>query len=134
MEKIPAPIDNKNLCEDGLEDVVFRDGFMEAYDHRDGSRTRHLVGKKDVIEDGIVVESGIVDVRWNWGDNCVHITLLAISGCANTNDWEEYRKNIFDDYRRIFKEWEHPANEDLRVEFYELKNQLNVIFYFEVED
>lgn len=134
MEKIAAPIDNKNLMEDPFEDEVFCDGFMEAYDHRDGSRTRHLIGTKEVIEDGFVEGSGIVDVSWKWGENCIHITLLAISGCANTNDWEEFRKNIFDDYRRIFKEWECPENEGLRVEFYELGNNLNVIFYFEVEE
>lgn len=134
MKKIAAPIDNKNLCEDPFEDEVFGDGFMQAYDHRDGSRTRHLIGTKDVVEDGVVNETGLVDVRWKWGDNCVHITLLAVSGCSDTNDWEYTRRHIFDDYRRIFKEWECPENEGLRVEFYELKNQLNVMFYFEVEE
>ena len=133
MEKCAAPIDNKNLMEDPFEDEVFCDGFMQAYDHRDGSRTRHLIGTKAVKEDGIVMESGIVDVRWKWGDNCVHITLLAVSGCANTTDWEDTRRHIFDDYRNTFKAWECPDNPDLRVEFYELKNQLNVMFYFETE-
>ena len=128
MERIVAPIDNKNLLEDPFEDEVFGD-FYQAYDHRDGT-TRHLLGIKDVMEEGI---GAIVDVRWKWGDNCIHISLLAVSGCANSNDWEDARKYIFDDYRRIFKEWECPENEGLRVEFYELCNQLNVIFYFEIE-
>ena len=134
MNRIPAPIDNKNLCEDGFEDDVFCDGFMQAYDHRDGKGTRHLVGTKAVKEGGIVMESGIVDVTWNYGDNCVHITLLAVSGCANTYDWEETRKHIFDDYRNTFKTWECESNPDLRVEFYELGNRLNVIFYFELDN
>jgi len=132
MNRIPAPIDNKNLLEDPFEDDVFGD-FYQACDHRDGSRTRHLVGTKTAIEDGIPAWSGIVDVRWKWGDNCIRITLLAVSGCADTSDWEDARKYIFDDYRRTFKAWECPENEGLRVEFYELGNQLNVIFYFETD-
>lgn len=133
MAKCDAPIDNKNLMEDALEDDVFAD-LYQAYDHLSASRTRHLVGTKQVKEDGIVMESGIVDVRWKWGDNCVHITLLAVSGCANSNDWEDTRRHIFDDYRNTFKGWECPENEGLRVEFYELKDQLNVMFYFETDN
>lgn len=81
MKKIAAPIDNKNLMDDPFEDEVFCDGFMHSYDHRDGKGTRHLIGTKDVVEDGVVNETGLVDVCWKWGDNCVHITLLAVSGC-----------------------------------------------------
>ncbi len=134
MKKCEAPIDNKNLLEDPFEDEVFGE-LMQAYDHRDGSRTRHLVGTKQVKDDKEFIDAcGIVDVRWKRGDNCVHITLLAVSGCANSNDWEDVRRYIFDDYRNTLKAWECPDNHDLRVEFYELKNQLNVMFYFETDN
>ena len=129
MNRIPAPIDNKNLPEDTFEDDVF-DDFYQACDHRDGSRTRHLVGTKTAIEDGIPAWSSIVDVRWKWGDNCVTITLLAV---PKSEDWEETRRRIFDSYKREFKAWECEDNPDLVVEFYELQDTLNVIFYFECE-
>lgn len=129
MEKIAAPIDNKNLMSDPFENDVFGD-FYAAYDHRVG-RSRHLIGHKTVKdENGIDCESGLVDVQWKWGDNCVRITLLAIPG---TEDWDMTRKYIFNDYRDTFKSWECEENPDLKVEFYELKNTLTVIFYFECE-
>ena len=76
---------------------------------------------------------GIVDVKWSYGDNCVTITILAIDGVATSYDWEDYRRMIFDDYRREFKSWECEENENLVVDFYELGNMLNVIFYWECE-
>lgn len=129
MEKIAAPIDNKNLMEDPFEDEVFGD-FDAAHDHR-VKGVRHLVGRKTVDDErGVPCESGLVDVRWKWGDNCVTITLLAV---PRTEDWEDTRRHIFDSYRQEFKAWECPDNEGLVVEFYELGDKLNVIFYFEVE-
>ena len=128
MEKIAAPIDNKNLMEDPFEDEVFGD-FYAASDHRKGGK-RHLIGHKTVIEDGIECEDGIVDASWSYGDNSVTITLLAVPG---TEDWEDTRRRIFDDYRKEFKAWECPENPGLVVEFYELIDRLNVIFYFERE-
>ena len=128
MEKIAAPIDNKNLMEDPFEDEVFW-GFYAAHDHR-VKGVRHLVGCKTVMEDGMECESGLVDVRWKWGDNCVTITLLAV---LRTEDWEDTRRHIFDAYKREFKAWECEDNPDLVVEFYELQDKLNVIFYFECE-
>ncbi len=134
MERIKAPIDNKNLMEDPFEDEVFCDGFLQAADHRKGGK-RHLVGTKKVKDDkGFTDAMGIVDVKWSYGDNCVTITILAIDGVATSYDWEEYRRMIFDDYRREFKSWECPENENLVVDFYELGNMLNVIFYWEVEN
>ena len=128
MEKIAAPIDNKNLMEDPFEDEVFGE-FDVAHDHR-VKGVRHLIGYKAVKEDGIECESGLVDVRWKWGDNCVTITLLAV---PRTEDWECIRRRIFDDYKREFKAWECEDNPGLVVEFYELQDKLNVIFYFECE-
>jgi len=130
MGKIAAPIDNKNIMEDPFEDEVFGD-FDAAYDHRDGSKTRHLIGRKTVDDErGVPCESGLVDARWKWGDNCVTITLLAV---PRTEDWEDPRRHIFDSYKQEFKAWECPDNEGLVVEFYELQDKLNVIFYFECE-
>ena len=129
MEKIAAPIDNKNLMEDPFEDEVFGE-FDSAHDHYSGG-VRHLVGRKYVIEDGVECESGLVDVRWKWGDNCVTITLLAV---PKSEDWEETRRHIFDSYKREFKAWECDENPDLVVEFYELQDKLNVIFYFNCDN
>ena len=130
MEKIAAPIDNKNIMEDPFEDEVFGD-FYAAHDHR-ASKRRHLIGRKRVQnEDGFDYDAdALVDVRWVWGDNCVTITLLAV---PRTEDWEDTRRHIFDAYKREFKAWECEDNEGLVVEFYELGDMLNVIFYFEVE-
>ena len=131
MEKIAAPIDNKNLLEDPFEDEVFGD-FYAAHDHRDGSRTRHLVGRRRVRnEDGFDYDAdALVDARWKYGDNCVMITLLAV---PPQEEWEDTRRYIFDAYRKEFKAWECEDNPGLVVEFYELVNTLNVIFYFECE-
>lgn len=131
MEKIAAPIDNKNLLEDPFEDDVFKD-FYAAYDHRDGSRTRHLVGRRRVMnEDGFDCDAdAIVDARWKYGDNCVTITLLAV---PPQEDWEYVREQVFADYRKEFKAWECEDNPGLVVTFYELVNTLNVLFYFECE-
>ena len=132
MEKIAAPIDNKNLLEDPFEDEVFGD-FDAAHDHRKKG-VRHLVGRKTVDDErGVPCESGIVDARWKYGDNCVTITLLSVSCCANEDDWEDNRRRTFDDYKRVFKAWECEDNPGLVVEFYELGDMLNVIFYFETE-
>lgn len=128
MEKIAAPIDNKNLLEDPFEDEVFGD-FDAAHDNR-VKGVRHLIGHKTVKEDGIECESGLVDARWKYGDNFVTITLLAV---PRTEDWEDTRRYIFDAYRKEFKAWECEDNPGLVVEFYELVNTLNVIFYFECE-
>lgn len=128
MEKIAAPIDNKNLLEDPFTDEVFGE-FYAAHDHYSGG-VRHLIGRKTVIEDGVECESGLVDVRWKWGDNCVTITLLAV---PMSEDWEYIRGYIFDAYKQEFKAWECPDDDGLVVEFYELGDMLNVIFYFKCE-
>lgn len=127
MEKIKAPIDNKNLLEDPFEDDVFGDLYA-ASDHRKGGR-RHLVGCKAVRENGIDCEDGIVDVSWSYGDNCVTITLLAV---PPTEDWESTRDYIFGDYKKEFKAWQCEDNPGLVVDFYQLGDKLNVIFYFEL--
>ena len=130
MKRIPAPIDNKNLLEDTFEDEMFG-GFYQAYDHRDGSSTRHLIGHQLLKDErGYLKADAIVDAKWKYGDNCVHITMLAVE---NTDDFELVRDAIFATYRKEFKAWECEDNPNLIVEFYELKNCLNVIFYFDCE-
>lgn len=133
MNKIIAPIDNKNLMEDAFEDDVFQD-FTVAYDHRNGSK-RHLIGiVTHVDEDGTSYnESGIVDVRWTYGDNKIFINVLSVPG---TEDYETIRVLIFDDYKRLFLSWQ---NDDtyLIVECKETRNTpdtLVVSFYFKDEE
>lgn len=69
--------------------------------------------------------------EWNRGRPLE--TLLSVSCCANEDDWEDNRRRIFDSYKREFKAWECEDNPGLVVEFYELGDMLNVIFYFECE-
>ncbi len=129
MKKIAAPIDNKNLMEDPFEDEVFA-GFMVAKDHRKKG-VRHLTGCEAVSDEhGNPCSIGLVDASWSYGDNCVTITLLAV---PKSEDWENTRRSIFDDYKREFKAWECEDNPGLVVEFYELQDKLNVIFYFKCE-
>ncbi len=130
-KRIAAPIDNKHLMEDAFEEV-FEDGFYAAQDHG-RNHVRHLVGCKSVKEDNVACESGIVDVQWMFGDNAVRITLLAIGEYNCDLQWEETRRIILNDYCKVFKEWEDP-DRDIKVEFYELKNTLTVLFYYENED
>ncbi|MCR5066343.1 MAG: hypothetical protein K6A67_11345 [Bacteroidales bacterium] len=132
MEKklVPAPIDNKNLAEDAFEDDVFND-FYKAHDHRVG-KVRHLIGHHSVdwaVVNGVISEEAIVDVRWNWGESYIRITVLAV---PNVSDFEYVRNEILNDYRRIFKSWE-TETENLVVDFYQLVNTMNVIFNFQCE-
>lgn len=131
MEKIAAPIDNKNLCEDGFEDDVFRD-FSFAPDHRNGKGVRHLIGTVNLADydKELLGLEAIVDVKWNWGDSFITITLLAYNPTENLH---EVRDELFKHYRQVFKAWECEDNPELVVEFYELGDKLNVIFYFESE-
>lgn len=128
-KKFLAPIDNKNLMEDAFLDDVFAD-FCKAKDHLK-NHNRHLIGNKTVIDDnGIPCESGLVDVAWNFGENNIRITLLAV---PYVEDWYSVREWIFEDYKKTFKSWECEDNPDLVVDFYQLYDTLNVIFYFEHE-
>ena len=131
MQRIDAPIDNKSLCEDAFEDDVFRE-FDAAPDHRNGKGVRHLVGTINLYDydKELIGLSGIVDVKWHWGDSHITITLLAYN---RTENLYEVRDEIFKHYRQVFKAWECGENHDLKVEFYELNDKLNVIFYFECE-
>ena len=131
MTRIDAPIDNKNLCEDGFEDDVFRN-FSFAPDHRNGKGVRHLVGTVNLADYNkeLLGLEAIVDVKWNWGDSFITITLLAYNP---TESLHEVRDEVFKHYKKVFKAWECEDNPDLKVEFYQLNNQLNVIFYFECE-
>lgn len=126
MEKIYAPIDNKNLMEDPFEDEVFRD-FYAAWDHRNRNGVRHLFGH---CEDDEQMYDAIVEVKWHYGDAAITITVLAVPG---TEDYDEVRDNIFAHYERVFKEWECPENENLHVGFKCFDNAMEVTFWWEVE-
>ncbi len=131
MTKIDAPIDNKNLLEDPFEDDVFRN-FSFAPDHRNGKGVRHLVGTVNLADYNkeLLGLEAIVDVKWNYGGSHITITLLAYN---RTENLDEVRDEIFKHYRQVFKAWECEDNPGLVVEFYQLQDMLNVIFYFEVE-
>lgn len=131
MEKIPAPIDNKNLMEDGFVDDVFRD-FYYATDHRKNS-VRHLLGTINLGDNDkeLLGMEAYVDVKWKFGDASITITLLAYNPCESLDD---IRDAVFNHYRSVFKAWECDENPDLVVDFYQLNDKLNVIFYFYVED
>ena len=125
MERIYAPIDNKNLMEDAFEDDVFN-GFYAAPEHRKHN-LRHLVG-------GVKTENydAIVDAWWNFGDNMLSIRLL---GYMPQEYVKDVRGEIFDHYEQLFKAWQCDENPGLVVGTMRIpdKNILVVSFYFEVE-
>ena len=122
MEKIYAPIDNKNLMEDGFEDEVFRD-FYWAPDHRTGSKRRHLIGSVKTEN-----YDAIVDVRWSWGGHSIDIQVI---GFQPSEDIDEVRKEVFDHYEQVFKSWQCEDNEGLAVETKRVLGILTVSFFFE---
>lgn len=124
MEKIYAPIDNKNLMEDPFEDEVFRD-FYWAPDHRTGSKRRHLIGSVKTEN-----YDAMVDVRWCWGDHSIDIQVIAIQP---TEDIDEVRREVFNYYEQLFRSWQCQDNESLVVETKSVLGILTVSFYFEVE-
>lgn len=129
MERIKAPIDNKNLLEDPFEDEMF-DSFYQAPDHRQGSR-RHMIGFVQVRDDyNCVIEEGYVDARWFFGDNSVDITVVATPA---VEDYVPARDAIFDYYEKEFKKWECEENEGLRVEFKRVLSILTVSFWYDCE-
>lgn len=125
---IPAPIDNKNLCEDGFEDEVFRD-FYQASDHRKGTNKRHLIGALHVDSyetNGLYID-GFVDVKWQWGDNTICIELIA---CPASEDFLSMREDFAKHYTNVFKGWENPDNPYLVVKTFQKENKLYVSFFF----
>lgn len=124
MEKIYAPIDNKNLMEDPFEDEVFQD-FYWAPDHTPWSKRRHLIGSVKTEN-----YDAMVDVRWCWGDHSIAIQVIAIQP---TEDIDEVRREVFNYYEQLFKSWQCEDNESLVVETKIVLGILIVSFYFEVE-
>lgn len=124
MEKIYAPIDNKNLMEDGFEDEVFRD-FYWAPDHRAGSKRRHLIGSVKTEN-----YDAMVDVKWSFGGHSVDIQVIAIQP---TEDKDLVEQEVFDHYEQVFKAWQCEDNEGLVVETKRVLGILTVSFYFECD-
>ncbi len=134
MEKelIIAPIDNKNLMEDPFEDEVFGN-FYAAPDHRTGGKRRHLIGhfKDDNwMDKGWNNYEAYVDVKWNYGDNSVDISVIAV---PPQNDYDDTVAFVFDHYKKLFKSWECKDNPGLVVKTKKVLGILTVSFYFEVE-
>lgn len=113
MSKIPAPIDNKNVMEDWIYDEVFKDGYLETPDNRNGRRS--IVGYVDGI---------LILASWFFGDN--HIRFRAMgrihmfqqkwrSGVAT----HEEEKKALEVLEKITKEYltlnEHDENQGLKV-------------------
>lgn len=129
MERIPAPIDNKNLMEDPLDDGVF-ENFYQAPDHMTWMR-RHLIGHEEVKDaSGELVGDAYVDVKWTYGGNSVDIQVIATPA---KEDYGYLRNLVFDNYEKIFKEWQCEENPGLVVETKRVLDILTVSFYFEVE-
>lgn len=133
MKRIAAPIDNKNILEDGLDEII--EDLYEAPDHYKGGH-RHKVGFLNLKDnnDDLICEA-YVDVSWIFGDNTVKIEILAFNEYVNY--LEETVREVFNHYTSFFKSWENDVNEGLQVEFNETYGStpiLSVRFYFEYND
>lgn len=122
MEKIAAPIDNKNLLEDPFEDGVFGD-FYAAPDHRKHN-LRHLIGSVETEN-----YDAFVDVWWHYSNHMISIRLL---GYQSQEDLDEVREEVMTHYERVFKEWQCDDNPGLIVETKRMPdpNVMTVSFYF----
>ena len=105
MEKFYAPIDNKDLMEDGFEDDIFRD-FYPAPDHRQKNNVRHLVG---LLHLGYRCDA-ILDVHWHFGDAAITITMLAANPFCDSHD--EQMNEVLCHYEQVFREMERGCNEN----------------------
>ena len=124
--KCEAPIDNKNLTEDGFEDDVFQDLYA-ASDHRKRGM-RHLIGYHR--EWGSEVGGAIIEAKWHYGEHMVVINVLA---AAPQEDFDEVCKEVFAAATDTFKAWQCDDNPDLVVETEVRDHSLIVSFYFETE-
>jgi len=122
MEKIFAPIDNKNIMEDAFEDDVFQ-GFYWASEHR-ASKRRHLIGNVQTEN-----YDAMVDVKWAWGEHSIDIQVL---GTRPAEDIDEVRREVFELYEHTFKAWECEDNPALIVETSQVLGILTIWFYFEI--
>lgn len=128
MEKIPAPFDGKNLCDDSLRDEV----FCNCYPAEDmkGGRS-HMVGHVfvDEYEESGLYLDAIVDAQWNDASNTIRIELLAWADNSMLDDFFRY-------YERLFREWEQGlkdncvAPDSACVEFKRERNVLYVSFWW----
>lgn len=136
MKKYYAPIDNKNLLEDGFEDDLFGD-FMPGTDHRKNN-VRHLIGHKQIFENKSIVCDAIVEAKWHFGDAAITITMLAC--CPFCDNEEEQRNTLFKYYESKFKEMEDACNENcmedesFHIGIERKENQLEVSFWWEVDE
>ena len=122
---IPAPIDNKNLMEDPLEDEIFAD-FLDARDHH-VSDQRHKVGFIRIPDEA----EAYVDVTWNYGSYRLYIRLLAANPCMA--DFISTRDIIFKHYSDLFTSWQCDDNPGLVVNCATVASVLIVTFYFKDE-
>ena len=120
MEKIPAPIDNKNIMEDAIDDEVFR-GFYLG--NEGGFRRRHMIGTVDTES-----YSAIVEAKWKFGENSIDIKLV---GTKPGDEPDDVRREVFELYEHMFKAWQCEDNPSLIVETSQALGTLTIWFYFE---
>lgn len=127
MKLISAPLDGKNISDDSLREEVFN-GCYEARDSV--GLHSHMVGHILIDEDDIYLD-GIVEARWQSNWNVIQITLLA---CPSQADFAAMGDSFIKHFERVFKAWECPENEALRVSFERIGNTgLNVSLWFEID-
>lgn len=120
---IPAPLDDKNVCDDFLRDDTFAD-FYQAEDSRNGAT--HLIGTKSVDTDEFYFD-GIIDVKWYESRNVIEIELLA---CPCREDFPSMCEDFFRYYEKTFKEMEVQEEGYPRIQTSRRRNTLMVGFYW----
>lgn len=123
MMKMVAPIDDRNILEDPIEDEVFRDFYVEPYHKK--SRWRNVIGTVKTEN-----YDAIVAAAWEFGDNEIQVNVV---GYQPTEDIDEVRKEVYDHYEQVFKSWQCEDNPCLVVET-ERTYLLSVKFYYEIEE
>lgn len=127
--KMPAPLDDKNLCDDSLRDDVF-EGCYWCDDSKNGKS--HVLCHIEEDYDDIYFD-GIVDAQWSSKSNTIRVELKA---CPCTDDFYSMREDFFKHYERLFKGWEDDVKENHRdddgflVEFEREDNVLYVSFWW----
>lgn len=121
--RVKAPIDDKHLMEDCFTEDVFQDFYVAPDDMQSGYR--HLIGTVKTEDYDAYVEAS-----WKVNTNTVSINVV---GYQPTADLDDVRREVYEHYERVFKEWECEEHPELKVECIR-SYLLTVSFYFETDD